>query len=101
MPRLDPVLFYRHVETRREAHAACGCVCQSIFQVRRRDLTAAEYSSIHPTFHTKLLRKYVPNNPDLFPAREPGRPPPIIPEDDRYEVEEIRDSRRRYRRNEY
>jgi hypothetical protein len=65
-------------------------------------LPATEYSSIHPVFHTKLLRKYVPNDPELFPSREPTRPPPVIPEDDRWEVEELRDVKeRRGNRKEY
>jgi Chromo (CHRromatin Organisation MOdifier) domain len=36
---------------------------------------------------------YIPNDPDLFPAREPPRPPLVIPEEDRYEVERIVDYR--------
>ena len=52
---------------------------------------------IHPTFHMKLLRLFIPNNPDRFPAREPPRPGPIFENEDRdrddYEVESIWDHR--------
>jgi hypothetical protein len=51
-------------------------------------LPVAEYSSVYPA---KMLLKYVRNNSELSPSREPTRPPPIIPEDNRWEVEEIRD----------
>jgi hypothetical protein len=54
-------------------------------------LPAVDFQSIHPNFHAKLLRPYVPNDPDQFPAREPARPPPIIPEDNQYIVDHIRD----------
>jgi hypothetical protein len=64
-------------------------------------LPATEYSSIYPVFHAKLLRKYIPNDPELFPSREPTRPPPVIPEDDRWEVEEIRDIREKRGKKEY
>jgi hypothetical protein len=64
-------------------------------------LPVAEYSSVYPVFHAKLLRKYVPNDPELFPSREPTRPPPVIPEDDRWEVEEIRDFKDRRGKKEY
>jgi hypothetical protein len=33
--------------------------------------------------------------------REPTRPPPVIPDDDRWEVEEIRDMREKHRKKEY
>jgi hypothetical protein len=54
-------------------------------------LPAVDFQSIHPNFHAKLLRPYVPNDPDQFPAHEPARPPPIIPEDNQYIVDHIRD----------
>ena len=48
-----------------------------------------EYGSIHPNFHANLLKPFVENDADQFPLREPPRPPPIIPEDTQYEVEQI------------
>ena len=42
---------------------------------------AVDFESIHPVFHAKLLRRYIPNDPRRYPAREPARPPPVIPED--------------------
>jgi hypothetical protein len=62
---------------------------------------AVDFESIHPSFHAKLLRPFVPNDPEQFPSREPPRPPPLIPEDDQWEVEAILDERTRYRRKEY
>jgi hypothetical protein len=62
-------------------------------------LPAVDFESIHPTFHTKLLRPYIPNDPELFPEREPPRPPPVVPDDQQYEVERITDHRI-YRRQE-
>jgi RNase H-like domain found in reverse transcriptase/Reverse transcriptase (RNA-dependent DNA polymerase)/Integrase zinc binding domain/Chromo (CHRromatin Organisation MOdifier) domain/Retrotransposon gag protein/Integrase core domain len=64
-------------------------------------LPAVDFESIHNVFHTNLLRPYIPNDPDLFPAREPPRPPPVIPEEDRYEVERIVDYRMLRRRRQY
>jgi hypothetical protein len=47
---------------------------------------------IHPTFHARLLKAAVPNDPELFPKREPARPGPAFPDDeDEYEVEKILD----------
>jgi hypothetical protein len=57
--------------------------------------------SIHPVFHTKLLRPHVPNDLKRFPDREPPRPLPIIPEDDQYKVESIVDHRKRCGKNQY
>ena len=56
---------------------------------------AVDFESIHPTFHAKLLRRYIPNDAKRYPAREPARPPPLIPEDNQYEVEKIMDYDRR------
>ncbi len=56
-------------------------------------LPAVDFDSIYPVFHTNLLRRYVPNDPDQFPSREPPRPPPVVPEDAQYEVEGIIDYR--------
>ena len=50
-----------------------------------------EYSSIHPNFHAKLLEPFIENDAEQFPLREPPRPPPLIPEDEQYEVEAILD----------
>jgi hypothetical protein len=47
---------------------------------------------IHPTFHARLLRPEVANNPELFPNREPARPGPAYDDDDEeYEIEKILD----------
>ena len=53
---------------------------------------------VHPNFHTKLLRPFVENDKEQFPLREPPRPPPLVPEDDQYEVERILDHRAEHRR---
>ena len=50
-----------------------------------------EYQSIHNNFHAHLLKPFVENDPNQFPLREPPRPPPLIPEDNQYEVERILD----------
>ena len=55
----------------------------------------AEYASIHPKFHVKLLKPFVENDPDRFPLREPPRPPPIVPGDNQYEVDRILEHRER------
>ena len=59
-----------------------------------------EYS-IHSSFHANLLRPYIANDPTHFPAREPPRPPSLIPEDNQYEVEQILEHRRRHRQTQY
>jgi hypothetical protein len=64
-------------------------------------LPAVDFDSIHPSFHAKLLRPFVPNDPEQFPAREPTRSPSLIPEDNQWEVGAILDERIRYRRKEY
>jgi hypothetical protein len=47
---------------------------------------------IHPTFHARLLKPAVPNDPEMFPAREPSRPGPAFDDDDEeYEIEKILD----------
>jgi hypothetical protein len=56
---------------------------------------AIDFESIYPVFHAKLLRRYIPNDPRRYPAREPARPPPIVPEDNQYEVEKILDHDKR------
>ena len=50
-----------------------------------------EFGSIHPNLHVNLLKPFVENDANQFPLRELPRPPPIIPEDNQYEVEEILD----------
>jgi hypothetical protein len=62
---------------------------------------AVDFDSIHPVFHAKLLKPYVPNDPEHFPAREPPRPPALDPGDDAWEVERILDMRTRWKRSEY
>ena len=59
---------------------------------------AVDFESIHPVFHAKLLRRHIPNDSKRYPAREPAKPPPVVPEDNQYEVENIldHDRRRRY-----
>jgi Chromo (CHRromatin Organisation MOdifier) domain len=49
----------------------------------------------------KLLRPFVPNDPEQCPAHEPPRLPPPILEDNQWEVDAILDERIRYRRKEY
>jgi hypothetical protein len=54
---------------------------------------------IHNVFHVSLLEPCVPNS---FPGRRVPPPPPIVVEDDvEYEVEEIVDSRLRYKKIQY
>ena len=48
---------------------------------------------IHPWFHTKRLKLAIDNDPNLFPDREPPRPPPVIEESNEYEVERVLDHR--------
>ena len=59
-------------------------------------LPKIDFTSIHPNFHTNVLRPHVPNDPEQFPRREPSRPGPIIPEDPegpQYIVERLLDHR--------
>ena len=64
-----------------------------------------EYASVHPNFHARLLKPFIENDTERFPLREPPRPPPVVPEDDQYEVEAILDHREKgrgqMRRKEY
>jgi hypothetical protein len=47
---------------------------------------------IHPIFHTYLLKITIPNDPELFPARESTRPGPTFEDDEEeYEIEKILD----------
>src|SRR5205814_10581802 len=42
-------------------------------------LPAVEFESIHPVFHAKLLRPFVANDPKKYQARDPPKPPPLVP----------------------
>ena len=54
---------------------------------------------IHPTFHTSLLRPYVPNEDSLFPGRADPKPGPVVTADgvEEFFVKRILDCRRRGR----
>ncbi len=55
-----------------------------------------------PTFHSSLLRRFVPNNPDLFPSRELERPAAIsVDGEDKWLVERIMDERKGQQGMEY
>ena len=59
-------------------------------------LPKVDFTSIHPNFHSSLLRPYHPNDPEQFPKREPPRPGPVIPDDPegaQYTVERLIDHR--------
>src|SRR5579859_4787953 len=56
---------------------------------------------IHPTFHARLLKPAVDNDPELFPNREVTLPPPIDIEDNQWEVQELRDHRKHRNQNQY
>jgi hypothetical protein len=51
----------------------------------------SEYKKLHPVFHISRLRLSVPNDPELFPGREPPRPPPVVEGTEVYEIEHIVD----------
>ena len=46
---------------------------------------------IHPTIHADRLKPAFENDPELFPNREPPRPPPVIEGSEEYEIEKILD----------
>jgi transposase InsO family protein len=52
---------------------------------------------IHPVFHAKLLKPYIANNEEQFPLREPPRPPPLVPDDNQYEVDKVLDHKQERR----
>ena len=52
-----------------------------------------EYEKMHPVFHARLLKPATPNDPTLFPNREPPRPDPVFSEEEEYEIEAIVDHR--------
>jgi len=56
-----------------------------------------------PTFHSSLLRPYIPNDPDLFPSRSLPMPRPVVTPDGEEEwfVDWILDERRRGRGYQY
>jgi hypothetical protein len=56
-----------------------------------------------PGFHAHLLKRYIPNDPLLFPDREPARPRPIVTEDgtEEWYIDKIVDARRRGRGVQY
>jgi hypothetical protein len=59
-------------------------------------LPKVDFTSIHPNFHSSLLRPYTPNDPEQFPKREPPKPGPVIPDDPegaQYTVERLLDHR--------
>ena len=56
-----------------------------------------------PGFHANLLKRFIPNDPSLFPDRELSRPGPVITEDgiEEWFVDKIVDARRRGRGVQY
>jgi hypothetical protein len=60
-------------------------------------------SDVFPTFHASELKRYQPNDATLYPSREYARPGPVLAPDglEEYFVDEIIDSRRRGRGNQY
>jgi Chromo (CHRromatin Organisation MOdifier) domain len=59
-----------------------------------------EYA-IRRSFMHRAYDPTFPNDPALFPQREPPRPPPAITESEEYEVEKIVDHRETRRRKQY
>ena len=57
--------------------------------------SAVDFEAIHSVFHAKLLRRYVSNDPKMYPTRELARPLPLVPDDNQYKVEKILDHDRR------
>jgi hypothetical protein len=53
--------------------------------------------NIFPTFHSSQLKRFIPNDLDLFPSREHPRPQPIVTEDgvEEYQIKRILDARHR------
>jgi len=72
-------------------------IIKAIPETSSYKLDLPDMYKIHPTFHTKLLRPFILNDPDRFPAREPPRPGPVFENEDGdgddYEVESIWDHR--------
>jgi hypothetical protein len=59
--------------------------------------------NVFPTFHASLLKRFIENDPLLFPSRELGRPGPVMTEDglEEYRIEKIVDERKRGRGYQY
>jgi hypothetical protein len=57
----------------------------------------------YPTYHASELKPFLPNNASLFPSRELAQPHPILTTDgmEEYFVQEIINSRRRGKGNQY
>ena len=49
---------------------------------------------IHPKVHARRLKLGYDNDPELFPSRNPSKPPPIDVDDNRYAVEAVLDHRK-------
>ena len=60
-------------------------------------------SNIFPGFDAHLLKRYVPNDPLLFPDQEPAWPHPIVTEDgtEEWYIDKIVDARRHSRGVQY
>lgn len=60
----------------------------------RYRLALPEGDKAHPVFHASKLKRYVRNNPDVHPAREPARPEPIdVDGEEEFFVEAIVDEK--------
>jgi len=56
----------------------------------------------HPVFHVSKLKLYKPNDPALFPNREPERPPPVVVEgEEEFTIEHIVEERKVGRGKQY
>lgn len=66
-------------------------------------LDLPESMRIFPTFHASLLKRYMSNDPTLFPSRQLPQPGPIvgIDGDVEWEVESLMDKRKRGRGHQY
>jgi hypothetical protein len=71
------------------------------FSVYTLDLPNAP--DVFPTFHASELKRFVPNDPALFPSRDHARPGHILTPAgvEEYTIEEIIDERRRGRGMQY
>jgi hypothetical protein len=59
--------------------------------------------NIFPTFHASELKRFVPNDSELFPSREHPRPGPVLTEDglEEFTIDRIIDQRKRGRGFQY